>query len=307
LSAFFFDIHPNVVAIPFLLMAIHGFRQNPRLAMIGGFLAALGREDVAAIVIALGLIHWSSLAGKVLVVAGTMNLGFWLLMRRQSSATGILYGWLDSPARIGEVIWADGLLILPLIALTVPWVFFPLDKRYVALAGLASLPWILADSPIASTTGFHYWALPVSLMAASVRPGVKKPIHSAVFAALGLAFGPFGFGFLSIGPSTIPRLATEIRQRLPYVLEAHRAISVVPNVPISVSTELSPLTGHLSEVYILPHPFEPLYGTHGEVVVRTRPALDVTPAITLGRPPSDRYEHAGGIVWRLRSVDQESS
>lgn len=272
MAAYFFDIHANVISLPFLLMCVYGFRHSPKLAVIGGWLAAMGREDVALVILFIGLFHFRTLAGKLVVLGAVPNLVLWYF-NRQEIVYNLYWGWFDEPGRIFEVVWQDGLFLLSALALLIPWTFFKLDWRYVALALLISVPWWLADSPIPSTTGFQYWALPVTLMLCAVRPE-RKPVQMASFAGLGLVMGPLGLGLLSFGPPSIPEMVGEIDWT--GAQQAHSELARVDG-SVSLPASMTPLSGHIREVYIYPHPFEPLYHYSGDRAFLAKEPIDVQP------------------------------
>jgi hypothetical protein len=295
----FFDIHANIVALPFVLMAAYGFRHRPNLAVIGGWLAAFSREDVAAVMVLLGLLHWKTTQGKLVAGGGLFAIFGWLLARSSTDGYAGLYGWIDQPSRIFEVVWADGLVLLVVVALTLPWAFFDLDWRYVSLAVAAAAPYVLVDSLPTASVGFQYYALPVTLIVAAVKLGSRRPVQVMTIAVLGILGGPFLTGILGPGGVTIPNLVQGIGERSTFISQAHEAIAWLPDQPASIPTELSPLTGHLDEVYIFPHPFQPLTLTHGDQVRISRQATPIRPQYVLATPPVDGYRHLFGIVWQL--------
>jgi hypothetical protein len=297
----FFDIHANIVALPFVLMAAYGFRHRPNLAVIGGLMAAFSREDVAAVIVLLGLLHWKTSEGKLVAGSGLLSLVGWWLTRSGTGGYLSIGGWSAELGRVFGAIWGDGLLLLVVVALTLPWAFFDLDWRYVFLAAVASAPYVLDDSLLRSSVGFHYYALPVTLMLAAVKPGSRRPVQVMTIAVLGILGGPFLTGILGPGGVTIPNLAQGIENRSAFIAEAHEAIAWLPDQPASIPTEMTPLTGHLDVVYIFPHPFEHLTHTHGDQVRISRPAMPIRPEYVLATPPVDGYRHLFGIVWQLDS------
>jgi hypothetical protein len=172
----------------------------------------------------------------------------------------------------------------------------------VALAGTAALPYFIADSSLAHTVAYHYWALPVTMMfAAIMSPAENRNPYVPAFILVGLIGGPFGIGWLGPGGVTIASLASQFRDQRAYIDEAHRAIGGLPNTSVALTSELTPHTGHLDQVYVLPHPFHPLTATHGDRITVIRDALPVRPEYSLGQPPDSGYKHLGGIIWRRTS------
>jgi hypothetical protein len=173
------------------------------------------------------------------------------------------------------VLWA--------IAVFLPWIISRgLDWRPLLVVLVAGAPYLLAESAIAKTVAFQYWALaPVFLFAAAVHTGATvvgvRRTAFGMFTALAFLGGPFVTGLLGSGGFGLTDLERVIAERRPLVVAAHRAVSCIdPDATVAMMSQLTPLTGHFREVRLLPAPFEDLTGEAGDVMQQADPDLEPT-------------------------------
>jgi hypothetical protein len=288
-----YDVHPNVVAVPFVMLTLFGFATDRvRLVILAGVAASLLREDVALALVIFGLLNLRTRTKQAvpLIVIGLSAMVLWLaLPRGPSFGYGIFYGYIDPShpvetlARIPGVVWAGGLLVLWAIAVFLPWIISRgLDWRPLLVVLVAGAPYLLAESAIAKTVAFQYWALaPVFLFAAAVHTGATvvgvRRTAFGMFTALAFLGGPFVTGLLGSGGFGLTDLERVIAERRPLVVAAHRAVSCIdPDATVAMMSQLTPLTGHFREVRLLPAPFEDLTGEAGDVMQQADPDLEPT-------------------------------
>jgi hypothetical protein len=320
LFAVFFDVHGNVLAAPFLMLCIWGLVSNrSTLTVAGGLGASLLREDTALLVLALGLLY-ARRRGKawmVLVGAGLFSLIGWQLLRRPGLAGyGLFYGYVDPKqpmTALGAIlsrVWSDGLLALLAIAVLLPWLLIArLRWRPLVALLLTGAPLLMADSLLAHSAGFHYWSnAPGLMLMASVSGRVSaapaRRSAAGILTLLMLTGGPLVTGLLGPGGAVAPQVVGSAWTHRGSIMIAHQAIGCLsPEKTVALTTELSPLTSHIRQVYLLPHPFEDLTGTHGEETVTLRNAdKQARPDYLLtSHPPSEARDYLQSsinpLVW----------
>lgn len=292
LFALLFDVHGNVMAVPFVMTTLYGLiAGRPAWTVAGGIGACLLREDAAFAVLLIGLAY--SRRGQryalVLAMAAVICLAVWRLLPIGPGYANS-YGYVDlndplgTLSRIPGVVWSHGAVVFLPIVVLYPWVVMRrMDWRPLAVLAAISIPYLLAASPNLKVISFHYWVLAPVLMFAAVvtqaaRATSRTKLAFVLAAALLLVEGPFVTAQLGPAGPSIYRLADQISARSSFVRASHAAIRCIdPNSTVALPIEASPLTGHFVDVRVLPHPFEPLVGTDGRTSRVMRPAESTRP------------------------------
>ena len=309
-----FDVHSNVIAAPFLVLVLDGLIHDRRREALLAAIAAVGlREDVALLVGVLAVLYFPERRWSVVrlgVPAGLALIG-WRIASIGTPRTGytVFYGYLsidrgsaDLPSileGLAKAVWADGYILLWLLAVLLPWVFWrPLGARPIVALFIAGFPYLAANSLLAKSVGFHYWALTPALMVAAViekgsmRLSRARWMMFVTWLGVVLLGGPIGFGTLGPGGTTVASIARGSTERSDVIKTAHEALACVPRgQSAALISQLTPLSGHLSEVHLLPHPFAPVSLRHGRVELELAVVNPVWPEWVIG---SDLPEAAQG-------------
>jgi len=294
LYAGLFDVHANVLALPFLVVLLKGIiRERSSWTVVGGVGASLLREDVALFVLLLVLINHRRIQRRVLFSLAGFSVALiavWMyLAGGASTGAASMFGYVDLQEPVDSVVKAwgyfseGGIVLSVLLVLVTPWIFFGKPSWRVLLPGIAvSLPLLFAATPVTRVLAFHYYAA-IPIIAAASFADVAKEIRlsgSRRFIISGLVIA-----WTALGPLGASSLTSEYTgNSLQQVLDAAGRPSFDPDLlraavhctngadDIAVESRVTPWVGQRARVYLLPHPFEDLFFRSGLGLVPMRSA-----------------------------------
>lgn len=297
LFALWFDFHPTLLALPFLLMLAIGIEEgDPRLGVAGAILASLAREDVALVVVVICLVFFSRKA-KWLAVGGLSAMAIGLVGLLVTGGGGA--GWFlragfsyvdagDPWSTLGSAVrylWSGGLFMLVVVSWLLPWIGWRrLSVRPLLVALVASLPYLLSAVLTVKVPGWHYyffwaplglWSVARSQRSRSEPPGLVE--WGAV--AVAFAIGPFAIGAVAPFTPVVPEVVAESYSIRGQINAAHAAISCVPSeLSQSIANPLVPFAANRPGVSVWPMPFHDLLLIEGLVPILEAPPGGTAPA-----------------------------
>lgn len=269
LAASVFDVHPAVLAVPFIAGALLGaIRDSPRLTLWCSVAIVLCRVDLALVVLGVAIVRWNRATTRALWVvpigaAATLllpvvvdSVDFWGA-HYPSLGAGPVDALLH-PYRLvtalGRANIADKALIwlLPVGFLTV------MRLRWVIGLCVASLPALLSQWPGNALPWYHHAALTVpfavggALEALASRPERRRVLM--VVAAGGAAVSLAGFSPLAArAPDDLALqvvLGTDADPHADALLS-----QVAPDDAVSATNPILPHLGHREDAWVWPAPF----------------------------------------------------
>lgn len=310
-----FDLHPEVVATPLLLLAFWAAdsRRHKTFALATA-VALLCREDVAVAVGLMGAVfllerRWR--LGGVTAAAGAATLLIDTAVQKVANPNGLSvmesrYGYLGhSPSEVIHNLFVTPVATfggthlglnaaLMLLGFVAP-VAVMLAARWTRL--VATVPFfvmnLLAASPMQRTIYFHYGFLVTVFIFAAAADGagrlarLRTVPRTATFGAvlvIAVAAFPFTSPFGDVGyrgdgawgrPASVSR---QLAMTFPdgFQQDARSALALVGDGSVSASANLLPQLAARKEVYMFPNPYYPVW--FGELLTRN-PDLSARPTI----------------------------
>lgn len=281
LFALWFDFHPSVLALPFLVLILHGVEtasvRDTALGVVG---ASLAREDVAFLVLLVLLVEWKRLLPMMrglIVVPVTVALvgvivirpGSWFLEMQYGSLADV--SALDWPGILIGNLWAGGYVILLLGAWLLPWVFGGLrSDRHLLVLAVFSVPFLVGAVTATKFAVFHYWfAVPILLFRSAARGSLQQSWkvwrwRMAVGCIVALGAGPFGYAYLAPATFTASDVAEVYSRESIEIGRIKRFAACLDTVDLdrTLIDSLVPLARGRGSVRVWPLPFRP-YLPHG--------------------------------------------
>ena len=298
LFSVYFDFHASVVAVPFLLAFLLGIDANrPILTVLGAAGTALAREDMAVLVVLVVLANWRALSRvrlPLLAFCGLCLFGWWATKGGPGYAADTFWGYLDLSDLSGSLrnaataAWAGGLLPRLLVVLSLPWLLWRMSWRHLAPLFVLALALVVANTTNTKLLGFHYWFFAPPLALGAVLQNWSPPrdrrrtlVGYGTVIALA-AGGPLVASFLAPSADSGIGVLSAAMWRGAEIRAVHDEIACLPvDGSVAADSRVIPLLAHMAEVYVLPHPFEPLVFIIGDQTVHIRDAASIRPDFLL--------------------------
>jgi uncharacterized membrane protein len=309
----FFDFHPILLSIPFVLWAIDALDENrPVPFAIASLFALLCREDVAVSVFCLSLyallvrrkvwgsaiavvsVLWFLLATKAMAfLSGEERTAYFSLYNRWGNTPlQIVFGILSHPlAALKTLVLCKGHLTQPgayPMLLLAPLAFLPLFSGTFFLFALPVYAVLaLSDWRAMRELGMQHAALIVPFLAASAVFGWRKLVswlngevrrqgQKALAWALGLCMLISFFRFV---PHTFQHFhSLALPPEHARKIRGFLAQVIPPDASVSAPSQLVPHLAHRREIYLFPNPFQRAgYGPSAETLKQLDGRLWVKP------------------------------
>lgn len=289
--ALWFDFHPTILGLSFLILALHSLISNSATELIVGISGlSLAREDLAALALLLVIMNWLSIprvhrwVGLIPLAALAVSFS----TTRQSWFVAQSYGYLKEAQSFGEItqgaaaaIWGGGLSILLLGALLLPWLFMRMRfDRNALVALLWIMPLLLSEHIVTKYAGFHYYAPIPALLLVGTASSVSSfrlnevRIRASAGTVASLLVGPLLFAWVAPSMRTLPVVLADARSRQSEVEMARQLTRCIESQGLSLSAidPVVAISDPLHPVFVWPVPFanyEPFVGV--EPLVRHPP------------------------------------
>ncbi|MFZ8854345.1 MAG: DUF2079 domain-containing protein [Armatimonadota bacterium] len=313
MTMLFFDFHPVLLSIPFVLWAIDALDENrPSPFFIACFLALLCREDVAVSVACLGLygflvrrrwwsgaivlfsVLWFVFATKMMAVLSGEEKTAYLSLYSKWGKTPlqIVLGILANPLEaIKALIFCEGHFTQPgayPMLLLAPFAFFPLFSGTFILFALPNYAVLaLSDWRAMRELGFQHAAIIAPWLAAFLPFAFRKlqelvdrnwqvKWQKVLLSTFTLCLT---VSFLRYVPHTYRHFHTNILPKeQARQIKAFLSEVIPPDASVSAPSQFVPHLAHRREIYLFPNPFQRAgYGPSAETLKQLDGRLWVKP------------------------------
>lgn len=302
LHAALFDVHANVMSLGFLAAFVVSLERELWKRAVGlGLLAALFREDIAAVVVLLTVFRWSDvprLARLSLTGLPTALIVAYLIQGANDFGRSNLFGYVDlsQPVQTASTalgfFFQNGWIVAVVVIVALPLALLGrLDWRTLVPALVVSFPIAFGEVPGGRTVAYHYYAIVIVCWALALRFD-RRPTPLLVSATAGigglwLVLGPLGISAFGSEPvaNSIPQMVAvatlEDADRYRELVGGLQCVA--DHGPISVVPEATPHTRDRTDLYLYPQPF-------ADKSVGTGRGMLIYPVADLG-PPAAIVSH----------------